>query len=36
MEDREKVSIEDIITDYPDGITITGVGFSYLAYSMNT
>ena len=27
MEDREKVSIEDIITDYPDGITITGVGF---------
>ena len=27
MNDREKVSIEDIITDYPEGITITGVGF---------
>ena len=27
MENREKVAIEDIITDYPDGITITGVGF---------
>lgn len=27
MENREKVSIEGIITDYPEGITITGVGF---------
>lgn len=27
MENREKVAIEDIITYYPDGITITGVGF---------
>lgn len=27
MADREKVTIEDIITDYPEGITITGVGF---------
>lgn len=26
MEDREKVNIEDIITDYPDGIRITAVG----------
>lgn len=26
MEDREKVNIEDIITDYPDGIRVTGVG----------
>jgi hypothetical protein len=26
MEDREKVNIEDIITDYPDGILITAVG----------
>ena len=30
MENREKASIEDIITDYPDGITITGVGFIQL------
>lgn len=27
MENREKVAIEGIITDYPEGITITGVGF---------
>ena len=33
MEDREKVSIEDIITDYPDGITITGVGFITLHHA---
>ena len=26
MEDREKVNIEDIITDYPEGIRITAVG----------
>lgn len=26
MEDREKINIEDIITDYPEGIRITGVG----------
>lgn len=26
MEEREKVNIEDIITDYPDGIRITAVG----------
>lgn len=26
MEGREKVNIEDIITDFPDGIKITGVG----------
>lgn len=26
MEDREKVNIEDIITDYPFGIRITAVG----------
>lgn len=26
MEDREKVNIEDIITDYPDGIRVNGVG----------
>lgn len=26
MENREKVNIEDIITDYPEGIKITGVG----------
>ena len=26
MEDREKVDIEDIIIDYPDGIRITAVG----------
>lgn len=26
MEDREKVNIEDIITDYPDGIRITALG----------
>ena len=30
MENREKASIEDIITDYPEGITITGVGFIQL------
>ena len=26
MENREKVNIEDIITDYPEGINVTGVG----------
>ena len=26
MENREKVNIEDIITDYPEGIKVTGVG----------
>lgn len=26
MEDREKVNIEDIITDYPNGIRVNGVG----------
>ena len=25
MENREKVNIEDIITDYPEGINVTGV-----------
>ena len=26
MDNREKVNIEDIITDYPEGINVTGVG----------